>query len=74
MREQSIVAQSLESHLLRGLSPALNPICSGQTFGAPQPNRASPNCKADLLPRQLVLLPALCGSLNATDAKAGHGD
>ena len=68
MHEQSIVAQSLESHLLRGLSPALNLICSGQTFGAPQPTRASPNCKADLLPRWLELLPALHRSVAAIDA------
>ena len=73
MHEQSIVAQSLESHLLRGLSPALNPICSVQTFRAPQPTRASTNCKADLLPRRLVLLPSLHSSAAAMDAKTGDG-
>ena len=73
MHEQSIVAQSLESHLLPGLSPALNATCSTQTFGAPQPTRASTNCKADLLPRRLVLLPALHGSAAAMDARTGDG-
>ena len=74
MPEQSVLAQQLESHLLRGLSPALNPTGSVQTFCALQPTRASTNCKADLLPRWLVLLPALHGSLGAIDARtrAGH--
>ena len=73
MPEQSVVAQQLESHLLRGLSPALNPTGSVQTFYALQPTRASTNCKADLLPRWLVLLPALHGSLGAIDARTRDG-
>jgi len=44
-----------------------------QTFRAPKPTRGSTNRKADLLPRWLVLLPALHGSFAAIAARAVDG-
>ena len=73
MHEHSLVTPQRESHLLRGLFPALNPICSMQTFRAPKPTRGSTNRKADLLPRWLVLLPALHGSFAAIATRAVDG-
>ena len=62
-----------QSHVLRGLSPALNPICFGQTFGDSLLTSAETNCTVALRPHWWVLLSDLFGSLGAVDAPQGDG-
>ena len=59
--------------MLLGLSPALNPICFGQTFGDSKQASAETNYTVALRPHWWVLLSDLSGSLGAVDATQGNG-
>ena len=61
------------SHVLRGLSVALNSICSMQTFADSKQASDETNGTVALRPHWWVLLPDLYGSFSAIDAPQGNG-